>query len=63
MMCCAGYAAGMSIFAQPAAGKKKELSGNVLILVNGRAIEHLSGLDTPLKGSDEVAIFPKMAGG
>lgn len=51
------------IFAPPVAGKKKELSGNILILVNGRAIEHLAGIDTPLKESDEVAIFPKMAGG
>ncbi len=51
------------IFAPSVVGKKKELSGNVIILVNGRAIEHLAGIETPLKQDDEVAIFPRMAGG
>lgn len=52
------------IFA-PADGtdQEKQLSGDVIILVNGRAIEHLAGLMTPLKEDDEVAIFPRLAGG
>ncbi|MGB9792387.1 MAG: MoaD/ThiS family protein [Thermacetogeniaceae bacterium] len=62
---CAHYGKELSrwFFAPQEASKRKELSGNVIILVNGRAIEHLAGLETPLKESDEVAIFPKMAGG
>lgn len=36
---------------------------DILILVNGRAIEHLSGIDTELKDEDVISIFPKMAGG
>ena len=39
------------------------LSQNLLILVNGRAIEHLAGLNTILEPDAEVSIFPKIAGG
>lgn len=39
------------------------LHPDILILVNGRAIEHLSGLETSLKDEDIISIFPKMAGG
>jgi molybdopterin synthase sulfur carrier subunit len=35
----------------------------VLILINGRAIDHLNGLQTILKDDDEISIFPKIAGG
>ena len=40
-----------------------ELNGEIIILVNGRNVVHLKGLDTPLKASDEVSIFPMVAGG
>lgn len=40
-----------------------KLSSNVLILVNGRAIEHLNGLKTALSSDDVISIFPKLAGG
>jgi len=40
-----------------------QLSGEIIILVNGRNVVHLKGLDTPLKASDEVSIFPMVAGG
>lgn len=41
-----------------------ELLGNdVIILVNGRHIEHLQGLETALSENDEISIFPKVAGG
>jgi len=40
-----------------------QLSGEIIILVNGRNVLHLEGLDTPLKASDEVSIFPMVAGG
>lgn len=40
-----------------------KLSDDVIILVNGRHIEHLQGLDTGLGNNDEISIFPKVAGG
>ncbi len=43
--------------------QERQLSGDIIIMVNGRAIEHLAGLATPLKEEDVVAIFPRLAGG
>lgn len=43
--------------------KDGSLSNEIIILVNGRAIEHLDSIHTKLTDKDEVAIFPKMAGG
>jgi MoaD family protein len=40
-----------------------ELSGEIIILVNGRNVRYLQGLDTPLAADDEVSIFPMVAGG
>ena len=40
-----------------------ELSGEIIILVNGRNVLYLQKLDTPLKADDEVSIFPMVAGG
>ncbi|WP_069808185.1 MoaD/ThiS family protein [Vulcanisaeta thermophila] len=34
------------------------LSEKFLILINGRSIDHLDGLDTRLKDGDEVTILP-----
>lgn len=39
------------------------LSDDIIILVNGRHISHLQGLDTKLEEKDEISIFPKVAGG
>ncbi|QCX34092.1 MoaD/ThiS family protein [Caloramator sp. E03] len=39
------------------------LSDDVIILVNGRHIAHLDGINTKLKEDDEVCIFPVAAGG
>ncbi|MBQ3338841.1 MAG: MoaD family protein [Atopobiaceae bacterium] len=36
---------------------------DVIILVNGRHIEHLDGVDTKLTEQDRVAITPLIAGG
>ena len=36
---------------------------NMIIMVNGRHIEFLNGLDTMLRDGDEVAFFPPAAGG
>ena len=35
----------------------------VLISLNGRHIEHINGLDTPLQEEDEIALFPPLGGG
>lgn len=40
-----------------------QLRYDVIVLINGRAIEHLQGLSTPLQPADVIAIFPRMAGG
>jgi molybdopterin synthase sulfur carrier subunit len=40
-----------------------EVHHHVNIYVNSEAIDALSGLDTPLKDGDEVAIIPALAGG
>ena len=44
--------------------KTGEISQHVSVLVNGRHYTHLpEGLDTALQDSDEVAMFPPIAGG
>lgn len=40
-----------------------ELHPRITILVNGRNVVHLQGLDTPLHQEDVVAVFPMVAGG
>jgi len=40
-----------------------ELKDDVNILINGRHIESLEGLETELKEGDEVALFPAVVGG
>ncbi|AMQ19448.1 ubiquitin-like small modifier protein 1 [Thermococcus peptonophilus] len=44
-------------------GFKKELEQGHIILVNGKNIEHLQGLDTPLREDDTISIFPPAGGG
>jgi molybdopterin synthase sulfur carrier subunit len=39
------------------------LSDTMIILVNGRNILHLNGVQTPLEPDDVVAVFPMVAGG
>lgn len=39
------------------------LSGTLIVLVNGRNVEHLAGADTPLGPEDVVVLFPMVAGG
>ena len=37
--------------------------GDVIIMVNGRHILHIGGMDTVLRDEDTVQIFPVVAGG
>ena len=39
------------------------INDETIIMVNGRNICHLRGMDTPLDANDTVAIFPVVAGG
>ncbi len=41
----------------------QDLTSNTLILVNGREINVLSGLETKLKNKDEVVLIPVAHGG
>ncbi len=45
------------------AGEANNLRPNALMLVNGREISILSGLDTALKDGDEVVFVPVVHGG
>ncbi|MCL1834660.1 MAG: MoaD family protein [Oscillospiraceae bacterium] len=36
---------------------------NAIILVNGRNVQHLGNMDTPLSESDTICVFPMVAGG
>ncbi|MBE3032518.1 MAG: MoaD family protein [Actinobacteria bacterium] len=40
-----------------------ELNPEIIILLDGRNVLYLQGLDTPLAAVDEVSIFPMVAGG
>lgn len=42
---------------------KASLGKDAIVLVDGRHIAHLSGIDTPLSESNTVAVFPLIAGG
>jgi molybdopterin synthase sulfur carrier subunit len=41
----------------------KAISNEIIILINGRNIVHLQGIDTVLCNEDEISIFPVVAGG
>lgn len=41
----------------------REVSKNLIILVNRRGIRELDGLETKLKDGDEVALLPPVSGG
>ncbi len=39
------------------------LTGSIQVMVNGRAMEYLSGLDTEIGPNDSLALFPPVGGG
>jgi molybdopterin synthase sulfur carrier subunit len=41
----------------------EHLSPTIIIMVNGRHVAHLGGIDATLKADDVVQIFPLVAGG
>jgi len=41
----------------------RDIIPNIMIMVNGKHISHLKGIDTPLKDDDTVQIFPMVIGG
>ena len=42
---------------------KNELKSDITLLVNGREIKFLDGVNTMLKPGDEISFFPMVAGG
>ncbi len=40
-----------------------ELLPHIVLMVNGRSIRLLNGMETELREGDEVALFPPVAGG
>lgn len=42
---------------------EKQVKSDITLLVNGREIKFLDGVNTILKQGDEVSIFPVVAGG
>jgi sulfur-carrier protein len=52
----------------PAFGKKLwhadgRVTGYIMILLNGRSVEYLSGMSTPVTEGDTIALFPPVGGG
>lgn len=43
--------------------EEKKLKPLVHVFINGRNIIHLEGLTTPIKETDQIALFPPVAGG
>lgn len=41
----------------------KDICDRTILMVNGRRVNFLKGIDTPLVDSDTVLIFPVVAGG
>ena len=39
------------------------MTGYVTVLLNGRSVEYLQRLDTPLADDDSLALFPPVGGG
>jgi molybdopterin converting factor small subunit len=51
-----GPALSEALYADPARGARPEASRDLRVLVNGRSIAFLQGLDTPLGAEDRVTV-------
>ena len=40
-----------------------ELGSEIILMINGRHVAHLGGINAPLNSDDTVQIFPLVAGG
>ena len=40
-----------------------ELGPDIIVMINGRHVSHLGGINAPLNSEDTVQIFPMVAGG
>lgn len=40
-----------------------DLGPHIIVMINGRHVVHLGGINAPLKDGDTVQIFPMVAGG
>lgn len=43
--------------------KEQQVKPLVHVFINGKNIIHLKGLSTPIKVTDQIALFPPVAGG
>lgn len=43
--------------------KEEDLNPLIIIIINGRHVQHLDGIHTKLKSDDSISIFPVVAGG
>lgn len=41
----------------------QNIGADAIVLVDGRDVRHLQGIDTPLSEESSVALFPRVAGG
>ncbi len=41
----------------------EQLASTIQVLVNGRSVAFLAGLDTPIRPDDRIHIFPPVGGG
>lgn len=43
--------------------QRRSFRSDLIVLVNGRGLEYLEGMETKLNEGDVVAVFPQIAGG
>ena len=63
LLCALGEQYGLRMRQKVLARDGQGLGAEIVILVNGRHVEHIGGIDAPLGPDDVVQIFPLVAGG
>jgi molybdopterin synthase sulfur carrier subunit len=59
----AALAAGNPEFAAKLWNEDRKLTGIVTVLLNGRAVQYLKGIQTSVTESDVISLFPPVGGG
>ena len=54
---------GISLLDSQAEGYEADLLSVLIIMINGRHIAHVGGLDAPVSDGDVVSVFPLVGGG